>query len=400
MDGPDATEWLDESGELITAPSEPIPAIPEPVGPTEPAAGPSVGIPAATSDPIQDISALLAAEKQWLENQKALQELKKIQDLRARIEAGEDVDLTTPHIANTRGQNALFIPGSARNDVRLPDPEKPVKFSGKDKMEYDSWVRRNEAFHHASSSLTTEEQKVEFSVQFLSMQMEQAWHAYVIDSQLKDPHWKPTWDRMKQFALQRLGPEWERRQVAWVRAATMRQDGKHPTVLLNELRILWNEAGLADEKLQIMSYIAALDSETRRKVLYENDTPSGTLSQAEERAIKVYHLLKMETSAGRPKRPQESKQSRSDRSTSPRDTASQKPKKRANNYPRQEKKPKVTSSTPARDPFDKKGGKTPNAICYNCGKANHISTQCTAEKIGNGSTFRPDTSGKDKATKS
>jgi hypothetical protein len=241
----------------------------------------------------QTLEQRLGEARQWLQNEQAQAELNAIDELRNKQMQGESIE----HLLLTRGasgsDNTSLALISNRMDAKLPEPPAPRVYHANSRQEYDEWVRECETYHRrASSRFPNELEKVEFGRQYLSRRQKQDWDGYAKDSENKLPTWKATWDLMKHFMLEQLGPAYEREQRAFDKIRKISQEGRDPLDILNTLRPLWAEAGLKDPQNQIQSFISCLDIEIYNKVMYEENRPCTTIREAEDRAIRAQRQRK------------------------------------------------------------------------------------------------------------
>lgn len=332
--------------------------------------------------PITKEDADIIINLEWLDKAGKREKSRQIALLRQREEQGEDIGHSLTQLMADKP-----VSGGNESEIRLPDPEKPKKYSAKSKTEYDNWVRQIELFQE-SRKLSTTKGRLLFAEQYLDTDNAVYWRNYVKDLQLRNASYEPSWAIMKQKMLDRLGKAWIRAQKAFADIAKLKQDGREPLKLLNDLRELWVEANMVDSRQQIHSFINALDPAEKKAILYYQEEEPEDLEQAEDRATRAWRSKKLnqdQKSTKEHKKPSnESQQIEGGHKRLYED------KESLSNHKRNkwvEKKDKDDFKIRGKGEYKEKpayGG----SKCWNCGKQGHHSDKCSEPSTN--SKFKPD----------
>ena len=341
------------------------------------------------ADPIllSDLDLQLQEAREWYQREAKEEELRRITELKGRKARGEDITaflgLRTSNNGNT-GSSGPVLSFATTNNAKLPQPDRPRYYKAKSLWEYQEWTRENEEYHHRSAaSFQTEGDKVSFSQQYIHSDLKPAWHGLVKDERAKDPLWTPIWDDLSTWALNRLGPAYEREQKAFDELRTIKQNGRLPIDLLSELRPLWVETAMEKPSLQVKSFISALDEDIRKKVVYDYLKAAETVQEAEDRALRAYRQRegpnKKSSGPGKRKRPDEDKEDHKKDSSKVVETKeTTKESKKPKGGKKWSKKVERKQYTKDADGNAKKTPLRPieEVECFKCHKKGHYASSC------------------------
>jgi len=208
----------------------------------------------------QDLDRQLVEEEQQTERARKRARIQSLRAERARLEAGGSSTPTSTTIeAPTR-------PGPIPNmgyTVQLPKPEPPHRFTGRNRADWDHWVRDVERFLiGAPNSFPTEHSKVVFGAQYLGITQRDRWDRSEAALGLEEV----TWEALKENMLDSMGNAEERAEKAYERIKSAQQGRYTPTELLQYLKSLWADADVRDEPAQMRDFKAALAPNIKSRV--------------------------------------------------------------------------------------------------------------------------------------
>ncbi|KAH7397137.1 hypothetical protein BKA66DRAFT_235076 [Pyrenochaeta sp. MPI-SDFR-AT-0127] len=178
---------------------------------------------------------------------------------------------------------------------RLPRPEPPRRYSKKNRVEYNHWVKDCEAyFIQCPADFQREVYKVTFSLQYVSDQCKTTWEELCLQKKSSIVGWQPTWTDLKQNMLNALGTTKERHLVAFDAVTTYKQGAKEsPTAVLDYLRQYWEELGDAyPTALRQSCYFRSLTKDIQLRLQNVPVRERETLSQIEEQANIIYRHIR------------------------------------------------------------------------------------------------------------
>jgi hypothetical protein len=309
--------------------------------------------------------------RDWLKNAQALEELRSLQELRARYEAG-DVTAVLPSYSG----RTPVLAQQATPSASLPRPEPPKQFTKRSRMEYNRWERDCEGYFLRSPiNFQTERQKVDFGIMYVSDPLRTLWESHCLVYTTTLPGWVPTWQALKTAMLNSMGTPQERKRMAYEKLKAARQQaGKSPTDLLDYMRPLWEEMGFsATPELQMLEYTSALRHDIQIELERLPFTMKCTIPMIEEQANIVYRRKA-------PAREQKEQSAKTKVHGRPKDSQSSEGDQKT---PKKAKKVK-TGQTGSKGDKKPHSGATPQRItCYKCGEPGHKSFECTnPEKPG------------------
>jgi hypothetical protein len=76
-----------------------------------------------------------------------MQQLQKLEALHARQAKGEDLDFIQADQETLHSQIRIVGTIESQNDMQLPEPEKPPKYSAKNQAEWETWVQINKIYY-------------------------------------------------------------------------------------------------------------------------------------------------------------------------------------------------------------------------------------------------------------
>jgi hypothetical protein len=330
---------------------------PEPE-PEQPAVGRNSLLEAAQEQELETL-------RTWLRDARAREELRSLQELRTRYEAGDVTAVLAPPAGRSQGLAPTTMPS-----VSLPRPEPPKEFTKRNRAEFNRWERECEGyFTRSPAHFQTERQKVDFGIMYVSEPLKTLWESNCVVNSVNAPGWVPTWVELKAVMLNSMGTPQERRKLAYDKLKACRQQqGRTPTDLLDYMRPLWEELGSSiTPEMQLLEYSAALRSDIQAELERLPLPMRCTIPMVEEQANIVYRR-KNQTRDHRDQ-PAREKHSR-------RREASGEPEGNTKTL-RNAKKPRSAHSGPKRAKAAPPSAPAQAIVCYKCGEPGHRVFECT-----------------------
>ncbi|OCK81699.1 hypothetical protein K432DRAFT_424726 [Lepidopterella palustris CBS 459.81] len=228
----------------------------------------------------------LAELREWVRDQ---QEIEILEDVRRRYVLGDRSAIQSITIT----PNGATKPKTIQSRPNLPRPGPPHTYKKKNRADYDMWERDCESHYtQVASEFETEEQKVDFGIQYVSQTLKTLWEVYCQQQALICSEWKPTWEMLKQKMLDALGTPAERRQAAYNSLKRCKQrSGQSPTDLLAYLSRLWEEVGDYNPQRHVNEFVSALSELIRNNLFLLPVNQRETVPQVEEQANAIYRRL-------------------------------------------------------------------------------------------------------------
>jgi hypothetical protein len=314
--------------------------------------------------------------RQWYKETKEREELESLRAMRAQYETG---DRTMFQRLNGTKTNPLIPRPSSAN---LPKPEPPKVYHKRDRAEYNRWERDCESFFlRAPDNFITEEQKVEFGTRYISETLRALWRSYCETQFRIAPLWAPNWATLKTVMLDSLGTPLERKQQAYEALKRCHQrHGQTPTDLLEYMRPLWEELGLAHSpEMQTLEFMAALNTSIQSDLYLLPSDRRSTLPIIEEQANVIHRRKNRHNGDSRSRKDYQSDQKsrKGHKLQSGSEGDSRPPKKK--NYQAKSQQRGNWPNKPQNGGLD---NISPTG-CYNCGEEGHARRNCpklTAEQ--------------------
>jgi hypothetical protein len=317
--------------------------------------------------PNQELQELRA----WLQSAQALEELRSLQELRARYEAGDATAVLPTHPGRSVLPTLQATPSAS-----LPRPEPPKQFAKRNRMEFNRWERDCEGYFLRSPvHFQTERQRVDFGVMYVSDPLRTLWESNCVVNTVNSPGWVPTWQGLKAVMLNSMGTPQERKKMAYDKLKAARQQAsKSPTDLLDYMRPLWEELGPSvTPEMQLLEFSAALRHDIQIELERLPFAMRSTIPMVEEQANIVYRRKN-------PVREQKDQQSKTKSKGRRKDSQSSEGDQKT---PKKAKKGKTRQSDPKGDKKAPPSSTPKDVTCYRCGEPGHKSYDCTnPEKPG------------------
>ncbi|KAH5464137.1 hypothetical protein HBI55_254540 [Parastagonospora nodorum] len=314
------------------------------------------------------------------------EELVSLRAMKARYDLGDREAFNPKQLGTTP-------PGPSQSNAlgSLPKPEPPTRFEKKNRAQYNRWERDCESYFVTSPrAFPTEASMVAFGLRYVSENMRTLWDSHCSPS-ATSLGWTPTWVELKAVMLNSLGTPAERFQEAYDRIRLARQKpNQSPTDLLDYLRPLWEELGLANtEVMKVTQYYSALRQDIQDDLAKIPVERRSTLATLEEQANMVWRrVTRHRTAVDIPVRTPHSRP----RKVSPNAEGARNPPKKAKHTGMSHNGPKRALASGAKSDHSK-------LTCYNCNKVGHISPDCPNPRKPQAGPSQRDT-GKDNGRRS
>jgi len=289
------------------------------------------------------------------------------------------------------------------NDAKLPEPERPKKYTALSLAQFQDWVRDIDNFIvRAPRRLGTDADQVAFARTYLGDTLQRDWDSLVKDTVREQPRYQPTWPVLQEYAKLKLGPLHLLRQEAFNAMKKLRQEDGTPLELLNKFRPLWAELNLSDEDTRVLWFNSALTEEVYNKVIFEHKEGAKDVQEAEDRATRAHRQRRgNKGSTGEapkgPKGDRSKKRSREDKDSGNVPDESHPPKKpkrgkeEGSGGPKAGRRKKSLKPKRSKEEQEKLDKWRAERKCLNCGSGEHFVANCPT---------RGKKSGKEKATTS
>lgn len=308
----------------------------------------------------------LEEAKRWLDSQRNIVELQRINEIRRRYEAGEVDALFEPTRATTAPAAAQRSPS-----LRPPTQKQPHEYTRKDRREYNRWKDDCDlCFQSSAEFFRSEAQKVNYALQFVNDVCRTVWRTEVQSRTSQNASWEPTWEALKAKMLRALGSPEERRLLAYDQLKRCQQrPGQSPLDLLDYIRGCWDELETTDNERQKLEYIGCLAPYIRQRLQSVSPELKTTVADVEQQASIIYRTEKVtrtQTEGGK---------------SSPRST--QNTPARAETGGDEKPRKKVKKGR-GRGNGSNRSGTSPTGAnrtrppitCYHCNKQGHIEPDC------------------------
>ncbi|KAI9693893.1 MAG: hypothetical protein M1822_003164 [Bathelium mastoideum] len=225
----------------------------------------------------------LEEERLWASLQRDNAELLALRERRARIEAGDAAAQYTYADPKLLGANQSH---DGPNRSYLPKPEPPHVFKGRDRADFDHWVRDCESYFRKSrSDFPTEREKVDFAFQYVVYHKQTLWTLEVQGKRLVQVDYEPDWEALKDSMLNSMGTPTQRKDKAHLKIKSIHQRPRQsPLELMAVFRPLWAELKRKDEEEMAREYKAALEDSLRTKMDLRGDPKPLTIFNIESQA--------------------------------------------------------------------------------------------------------------------
>jgi hypothetical protein len=149
---------------------------------------------------------------------------------------------------------------TAKSTYQLPKPKDPHTFEGKGRADFDEWERDlKRLFTLRPDAFQSDKEKVTYASFYLGKRQQDIWERRM---EAEGPE-GTTWNQFTTIMLDSMGSQAERAQRAHDILKDIKQGTQTPTQLLDNMKKHWEEINMAQESLQILSFVSALNQDIK-----------------------------------------------------------------------------------------------------------------------------------------